>query len=234
MSTTRRIAGTATAAAGLIAALTAPAPAAAAAFAAPVPAAAVQASPPPLLSITLAGIPLIGGSSSQAVQGAAASSAPHPNQWQYLPARRTAAPPAHRARVMHRARRSRRRRRAGTTVTAAAVRPARRQAAARPAFAGQPQAIAQGMLGEYGWSWAQFSCLQPLWGRESGWDATAYNPSSGAYGIPQALPGSKMASAGADWHSDPATQIRWGLSYIREVYGTPCGAWAHEEADGWY
>ena len=61
----------------------------------------------------------------------------------------------------------------------------------------------------------------------------ASNP-SGAYGIPQALPGSKMASAGPDWQSNPATQIRWGLGYIKGLYGSPCGAWAHEEADGWY
>ena len=89
------------------------------------------------------------------------------------------------------------------------------------------------MLGSYGWSSGQFGCLNDLWSRESGWDATAENP-SGAYGIPQALPGSKMASAGADWATDPATQIRWGLGYIREIYGSPCGAWSHELATGSY
>jgi hypothetical protein len=73
-----------------------------------------------------------------------------------------------------------------------------------------------------------------LWYRESGWNPSAENPSSGAFGIPQALPGSKMASAGADWATNPATQIRWGLSYIQSVYGTPCGAWSHEESAGWY
>ena len=67
------------------------------------------------------------------------------------------------------------------------------------------------MLGSYGWSSSQFSCLQPLWNQESGWNVTASNPTSGAYGIPQALPGSKMASAGADWQTSAATQIRWGL-----------------------
>jgi hypothetical protein len=60
------------------------------------------------------------------------------------------------------------------------------------------------------------------------------NPSSGAYGIPQALPGGKMASAGGDWRTNPATQIRWGLSYIASTYGTPCGAWAHSQSHGWY
>ena len=91
-----------------------------------------------------------------------------------------------------------------------------------------------GMLGSYGWSSSQFSCLDPLWNLESGWNVYASNPSSGAYGIPQALPGSKMASAGPDWQSDAATQIRWGLGYIQAMYGSPCGAWAHEQADGSY
>jgi hypothetical protein len=108
-------------------------------------------------------------------------------------------------------------------------------AAAQPATpSGSPQQIAQGMLGSYGWSSSQFSCLQPLWNAESGWNVSATNTSSGAYGIPQALPGSKMASAGADWQTDAATQIRWGLGYIRSVYGSPCGAWSHEQAYGWY
>jgi hypothetical protein len=89
------------------------------------------------------------------------------------------------------------------------------------------------MLASYGWSSSQFSCLQPLWQRESGWNVYAASP-SGAYGIPQALPGSKMASAGADWQTNAATQIRWGLGYIRATYGSPCAAWAHSQATGWY
>jgi hypothetical protein len=105
---------------------------------------------------------------------------------------------------------------------------------AAPAPSGSAQQIAMGMLGSYGWSSSQFSCLVSLWNQESGWNVYATNPTSGAYGIPQALPGSKMASAGADWQTDAATQIRWGLSYIQSLYGSPCGAWAHEEADGWY
>jgi hypothetical protein len=103
-----------------------------------------------------------------------------------------------------------------------------------PAPSGSAQQIAMGMLGSYGWSSSQFSCLDSLWNQESGWNVYATNPASGAYGIPQALPGSKMASAGADWQTDAATQIRWGLSYIKSLYGSPCGAWGHEEADGWY
>jgi len=90
-----------------------------------------------------------------------------------------------------------------------------------------------GMLASYGWSQAQFSCLDQLWDAESGWNVSAAN-ASGAYGIPQALPGSKMASAGPDWESDAATQIRWGLGYIQSVYGSPCGAWDHELSTGWY
>jgi len=111
------------------------------------------------------------------------------------------------------------------------------QAAQQPAAtapSGSPQQIAQQMLSQFGWSSGQFACLQPLWQQESGWNIYASNPSTGAYGIPQALPGSKMASAGPDWESNAATQIRWGLTYIQGLYGSPCGAWAHEEADGWY
>jgi hypothetical protein len=104
---------------------------------------------------------------------------------------------------------------------------------APPVPSGSAQQIALGMLGSYGWSSGQFSCLDSLWNQESGWNVEASNP-SGAYGIPQALPGSKMASAGPDWQTDAATQIRWGLGYIKGTYGSPCNAWAHEEADGWY
>jgi Transglycosylase SLT domain len=99
---------------------------------------------------------------------------------------------------------------------------------------GSPQQIAMSMLGSFGWSSDQFGCLQSLWNAESGWNPSASNPSTGAYGIPQALPGSKMASAGADWQTNPATQIRWGLGYIQQLYGSPCGAWAHEQGSGWY
>ena len=89
------------------------------------------------------------------------------------------------------------------------------------------------MLGQFGWS-GQFACLDSLWSAESGWNPTAENPNSGAYGIPQALPGSKMASAGPDWQTNATTQIRWGLEYIQSTYGSPCAAWSHEEAAGWY
>jgi hypothetical protein len=105
------------------------------------------------------------------------------------------------------------------------------QQAAAPT--GTPQQIAQGMLASYGWGQDQWSCLDQLWQQESGWSVTAANP-SGAYGIPQALPGSKMASAGSDWQTDATTQIKWGLGYIQSVYGTPCSAWSHEESAGWY
>jgi len=108
------------------------------------------------------------------------------------------------------------------------------QAAAAPAASGSPQQVATAMLGSFGWSSSQFSCLDPLWEHESRWSVAAYNPGSGAYGIPQALPGSRMASAGPAWQTDAATQIRWGLEYIRDSYGSPCGAWDHEQATGWY
>jgi hypothetical protein len=117
---------------------------------------------------------------------------------------------------------------------AAAQQAAQSQAPAAAATSGSPQQIAEGMLASFGWSADQFSCLDSLWAAESGWNVSASNPSSGAYGIPQALPGSKMASAGPDWQTDAATQIRWGLGYIQATYGSPCAAWSHEEADGWY
>ena len=100
--------------------------------------------------------------------------------------------------------------------------------------AGEAQAIARSMLAGYGWGDDQFGCLVSLWDRESGWNSQAYNASSGAFGIPQALPGSKMATAGADWQTNAATQISWGLGYIAGRYGNPCGAWSHSESVGWY
>lgn len=90
------------------------------------------------------------------------------------------------------------------------------------------------MASQYGWGDDQFSCLNSLWTKESGWNYKAYNKSGGATGIPQALPGSKMASAGADWQDNAATQIAWGLGYIKSVYGTPCSAWGHSQASNWY
>jgi hypothetical protein len=99
---------------------------------------------------------------------------------------------------------------------------------------GSAQAIAHDMVLARGWGEDQFSCLVSLWKKESGWRVNAENKSSGAYGIPQALPGSKMGSAGSDWATNPATQITWGLGYISGRYGTPCGAWSHSQAKNWY
>ena len=99
---------------------------------------------------------------------------------------------------------------------------------------GSAQAIARDMLAAKGWGDDQYSCLYNLWMRESNWNVYAQNPSSGAYGIPQSLPGSKMASAGSDWQTNAATQIKWGIGYIEGRYGTPCAAWGHSEAVGWY
>jgi hypothetical protein len=87
---------------------------------------------------------------------------------------------------------------------------------------------------KYGWNDSQFQCLNQLWQKESGWSYTAYNASSGATGIPQSLPGSKMASAGSDWQTNAATQISWGLDYIARGYGTPCSAWSHSQSMNWY
>jgi septal ring factor EnvC (AmiA/AmiB activator) len=90
------------------------------------------------------------------------------------------------------------------------------------------KAYARSVLGNYGWGDDQYGCLVSLWTQESGWRANALNSSSGAYGIPQALPASKLGAAGADWRTNANTQINWGLAYIKSSYGTPCGAWNHE------
>ena len=89
------------------------------------------------------------------------------------------------------------------------------------------------MLAARGWS-GQFGCLDSLWQRESGWNYQAYNASSGAFGIPQALPGGKMASAGSDWRTNPATQIRGGLATSPRSTARRAAAWAHSQATGWY
>ncbi|TXK04180.1 phospholipase [Microbacterium mitrae] len=89
-------------------------------------------------------------------------------------------------------------------------------------------------LNDYGWGSDQFACLESLWSKESGWNYQAENSSSGAYGIPQSLPGSKMATVADDWATNATTQIIWGLQYIDAVYGSPCGAWSHSQATNWY
>ncbi|MGW6913768.1 aggregation-promoting factor C-terminal-like domain-containing protein [Kitasatospora sp. NPDC054939] len=95
---------------------------------------------------------------------------------------------------------------------------------------GSVQALAQEIVGND----AQFQCFSQIVKRESGWNYTATNPSSGAYGLVQALPGTKMASAGADWRTNPATQIKWGLNYMNSRYGSPCGAWSFWQSHHWY
>ena len=97
-----------------------------------------------------------------------------------------------------------------------------------------PREIAKALLSEFGFGQDQFPCLDSLYTGESGWRVDADNPSSSAYGIPQALPGSKMASAGPDWETNPETQIRWGLGYISDRYGSPCGAMDFKSGHGWY
>ena len=119
--------------------------------------------------------------------------------------------------------------RSGTTATLTSARSASAASAAKAA-----RQKARTMLGHYGWGARQFSPLVKLWNRESSWNKYAYNPSSGAYGIPQAVPGSKMASAGRHWRTNATTQIRWGLGYIKSRYGYPRRAWDHELAYGWY
>ena len=95
------------------------------------------------------------------------------------------------------------------------------------------QSYAHNLVLSYGWSEADFTALVSLWNRESGWNVHAGN-SSGAYGIPQALPGSKMAAFGSDWANNGQTQIKWGLSYIKSTYGSPSAAWSAFCTKGWY
>jgi len=99
---------------------------------------------------------------------------------------------------------------------------------------GSAKAIAKAMLTARGWGENQYNCLVALWNKESGWNVNAHNASSGAHGIPQALPGNKMASVGADWATSAKTQITWGLGYIQGRYQTPCGAYTHSQAKNWY
>ena len=115
----------------------------------------------------------------------------------------------------------------------AAAEQAERERASRAARERDPRAVARALLAERGQA-DQFSCLERLWVRESNWDHTATNPSSGAYGIPQALPASKLATAGADWRTNPATQVRWGVDYITDSYGSPCAAWRFWQSNNWY
>jgi hypothetical protein len=118
---------------------------------------------------------------------------------------------------------------AEAAAQAAAQAAAEAQAAANtPAGA---KATASSMAAsQYGWGASQFSCLNSLWTKESGWNYQASNGSSGAYGIPQSLPGSKMSTIAADWQTNATTQVAWGLKYISAAYGTPCAAWAHSQA----
>ena len=97
-----------------------------------------------------------------------------------------------------------------------------------------PRDVARALLSDFGFGQDQFDCLDSLYSSESGWRVNADNPSSSAYGIPQALPGSKMSSAGADWATNPVTQIRWGLGYIQDRYGSPCSAWSFKQGNNWY
>ena len=127
---------------------------------------------------------------------------------------------------------------AGRDAVSITVRKAAPASATAPA-AGTPdpdsaQAMGYAAVMARGWDMEQYNCLVALWNRESRWNVFAHNQSSGAYGIPQSLPGEKMATVADDWQTNPATQIEWGLRYIQGRYGSPCGAWAHSEAVHWY
>lgn len=132
------------------------------------------------------------------------------------------------------------RQRAAAKAAAAAAKAAAEKAAADKRAAiianakADPQSAAREMIADFGWNESQFGCLVTLWNGESGWRWNADNPHSSAYGIPQALPGSKMSTEGADWATNPVTQIRWGLKYIDRTYGSPCSARSFKSGRGWY
>ena len=149
-------------------------------------------------------------------------------------ARAAAARKAQRAAERRAAERRAEKRRAAKRKAAARSQRVSRSTERRSVSGGSPKSIARGMVASRGWGSGQFSCLDRLWTKESGWRVTANNPSSSAYGIPQALPGSKMASAGPGWRTNARTQISWGLNYISASYGSPCAAWAHSRSHNWY
>jgi hypothetical protein len=117
---------------------------------------------------------------------------------------------------------------AHATVTASpAVREQSRSSVQAAISGGDPRDMARALAATYSWTGTQWTCLDKLWDHESKYETTVRNPTSGAYGIPQALPASKMSSAGADWRTNPVTQIVWGLGYIEHRYGSPCDAWSY-------
>ncbi len=181
------------------------------------------------------------GAPARAAVPAAASLAPAtPAGERWAAIRDAAETKAEKRRAAEKRRKAEARRKAAEAA-AAAAREARERAsrASRSSesttFSGDARGIARQIaLQRYGWGAGEFSCLDSLWVKESGWNHLASNPSSGAYGIPQALPGSKMAEFGSDWRTNPATQIEWGLHYIDGRYGSPCSAWSSAQSKGWY
>lgn len=164
---------------------------------------------------------------------------PMPVAWEEAKARDAQAMAAsHRAAVAAEKARAEARREAEAKRKAEERRRAEQKAArARAAKGGTPaqnRALGMQMCADKGWSASQCADLGRLWQKESGWNHRAHNRSSGAHGIPQALPGSKMASHGSDWATNPRTQIAWGLDYIAKRYGNPSSAWAHSVRTGWY
>lgn len=123
---------------------------------------------------------------------------------------------------------------AAAEAAAAEVERIKREFGYDPATKAPKEIARQIAANKYGWGADQFECYNNIIMRESRWDPFADNPTSSAYGIPQALPGKRMASHGADWKTNPVTQIRWGLDYVKERFGTPCKAWSFKRAKGWY
>jgi hypothetical protein len=171
-----------------------------------------------------------------AVPAAASLAPPTPGGERLAAIQKAADARADKRRAIEKRRKAEARRQA--EARAAAARAARERAsrsATRTTFSGDARGIARQIAAsQYGWGDGEFACLNSLWAKESGWNYQATNPSSGAYGIPQALPGSKMGAYGSDWRTNPATQIKWGLHYIDGRYGSPCSAWSTAQSKGWY
>jgi murein DD-endopeptidase MepM/ murein hydrolase activator NlpD len=177
------------------------------------------------------------GAAARAPVPAAASLAPAtPGGERMAAIQEVAETRADKRRAAEKRRKAEQRRKAAAQAAAAQqARERASRAATRTTFSGDARGIARQIAAQkYGWGEGQFACLNSLWAKESGWNYRASNPSSGAYGIPQALPGSKMATFGSDWRTNPATQIKWGLHYIDGRYGSPCSAWSSAQSKGWY
>jgi hypothetical protein len=188
-----------------------------------------NATAEPVKAADAAALPRASASSSASSSAAPASS----DQAVQSKAQDAASAAAAQAKAAEDAARKKKEEEASRSATRSAGPPAYPAPASCDVFSGNKK-IGCTQLVAAGFGLNQMPCLEKLWQKESGWNPLAHNKSSGAHGIPQAVPGDKMASFGSNWYSDPTTQIKWGLSYIKGRYKTPCSAWSHSQNTGWY